>query len=207
MIPADRRGKIYKEAQRVHEKAEGYQLAHTVFACDHLIYEGVEELLRIPNSEKEALQLKKVKNRKIDIEDQINELDKKIADIKQKNPNHVYVRNFKSDNEGAKARVMCVADRYYEIAVPEHMWKKCLPNNDTGLYDGEAIRTLRITMAHEIGHILLHPTAIVIGGVEESENQKAEASIFSEKLIKLRNDRRKAQVDQGVYIMESDISS
>lgn len=199
LVTSDRRGEIYEEAQRVHNKAEGYQLAHSVFACDRLVYESVEELLREPMAKKEKLQLEKLRNKRANLDNELIALDEEISKIMQENPNHVYVRNFKG-SEAATARVMRVDDRYFEIAVPEHMWQKCLPNS-SGKYNKEAICSLRKAMAHEIGHVLLHPTSIVIDGTKKVGNQQAEANIFSEKLISLRNERRESQVNQGVYLL------
>ena len=173
-------------------------MAHAVFACDYFLHEKFKTSYK--EAENAAIALVEMKG-DVPVESR-NKLDEKTTSIGNTEvPNHVAVRNFEGSPD-AKPRVMKVGNSYFHIGVPAHMWRACLPDEvlkdrpkGKRGYSGKAraaIAYLRSTMAHEIGHILLHPDEVLAWGQREEPLEKtAEANFFSDELIKLRDERRK----------------
>lgn len=189
MISTDRKVEIDACVDNVHKRAEEYQLSHATFACGSLLREAVKvEKGKCIDELKNEIYASTKGNSSMhcSIEERLNCIEQRYK------LRRIIVEYIERE---IYARALTDGDNYL-ILLPRSLSANCVLNN--GKYDSEAIHKLRKTMAHELGHIMLHhndledDNHIHRGTLNLTKDQDEEAVHFAEKLLILRDMRIQA---------------
>jgi len=180
------REEVNNEAGKLNDISLDYHLTHAVLACDKMLeaaYKnaGQKERTRI----KAALQKAYQKKDKAGIKKLMEEKNS-LKTIKY----HVFVDYIDMDDPEA-GRVIQAEDKLI-ISLP----KKFAENTRDvdGSFNNASVSKLRKTMAHELGHIVLHTDKLLsikdrVGSKQIEGQQEQEANWFADELLRLRHIR------------------
>jgi len=186
---------ILRLASELNDLSMEYQLAHVIFACNKL----TENIVKDINNSKLADLTERARAARTD-EDRTR-IRREMDSLK--NPYRIYVE-YVNDMPEDGARVVRLPDsNQLVIALPRKLLDKTLCN---GWYqDAEAVKKLRETVAHEIGHIILNIKELMQNdGTQGSKDfngraSEADAGIFAAELIRLRKERNNKLRNDPVF--------
>jgi len=196
MLSEERKKEIYEQAEQVNLMSEGYQLIHACFAIQKIINEHINSTYeKIFTGFREKLLNEDTDN------DTIETLLQKKRELEKENRKkriNISIR-YLSSLVGANATTTRVGTykNTFIISLPEELQHVRCKN---GEFDYDKMKTLRMLMAHELGHILLHTDYINEDGiVDEDGNKEEESNYFAQILLDLRRERNKQFYSHNNY--------
>ncbi|GAB6392089.1 MAG: ImmA/IrrE family metallo-endopeptidase [Treponematales bacterium] len=182
---------VLRKAKEVNDISLEYQLAHAVFACNKLTEQAVKQA----NEKTRAALQERAKSAKTreDREDVRREMDS------LKNPYRIYIEYVNGMPEDGARVVRLPASNQLVIEMPRCLLDKAV--KDGWYQNPDAVKKLRKTKAHELGHIVLNLDALMhINGTQGTKDMRGHeteesANLFADELLRLRKERN-AQLRQ-----------
>lgn len=178
VLTEDRKKQILEKANEINLFSERYQLIHATYAIEKMF----KEKLKSYYDEKfAALRAELLNENNVEKQDQIF---KKVQELKSESNKKVrIIIEYIPQIENNSARVTTTKNNTIMISLPKSMESA---RNSDGKIDFEILDCLRKVMGHELGHIVLHSTALQLEGESQCELSEEEADYFSDELLKLR---------------------
>lgn len=188
MLSESRKQEIYKQAKKVSDISEEYQLMHACFAVQKIINEQINR-----SYEKKFDELREQLIREELDSDGVGRVLQKKKELEMENRRmriNISIR-YISSLMGLNATTTRVGTykNTFIISLPEELERI---RNDVGEFDYDKMKNLRKLMAHELGHILLHTEYINEDGVMDADgNKEEESNYFADVILDLRRERNR----------------
>jgi len=178
---------ILAKASDVNKISLDYHLTHAVFACDKLLADDFKKVGR-EKTQKLNKELQDAYRKKDAITVARLVEEKKALSVKKY---HIFVDYI--DMAPEAGRVIKAEDKLI-ISLPQKLATDARDEN--GAFKTDGVQKLRMVMAHELGHVVLHTEALIntdnLNGSSDLQGQEEqEADLFAKELLRLRHERNK----------------
>lgn len=188
MLSESRKQEIYKQAKKVNDISEEYQLMHACFAVQKIINEQINK-----SYEKKFDELREQLIKEELDSDGVERVLQKKKELEMENRRmriNISIRYIGSlvGLNATTTRVGTYKNTFI-ISLPEELERI---RNNVGEFDYNRMKNLRKLMAHELGHILLHTEYINEEGVIDADgNKEEESNYFADVILDLRRQRNR----------------